>query len=505
MTTTDKPTTLQARTYGHWRRPTSAGLLHLGTFGTMVLLGGLVLTVVIMMTGKLLLAAGFFLLLAVFLGLTAVKDSHGRSLLARAVTLHNWRQALGSAANRYRSGPTGRTPWGTHQLPGVAASSQLWEFEDSTGQPFALLQLPSVRQFVVSFLTEPDGAALVDADQVDSWVADWGHWLATVGEEPGIVQVAVTVESAPDTGTRLAREVEEAIDPAAPEFARAILAEVVRTYPAGAATVRAYVSVTFAAALRSGGRPRKVEEVGRDLASRLPGLAQALSGTGAGAARPLTAQELCETVRVAFDPAAARAIDEARIAAAPAPLHWSDVGPVGAHAEWDSYRHDTGISVTWQMTAAPRGVVQSQVLARLLAPHRDVARKRVTWLFRPVDPAMAARIVESDLRNATFNNTSATRATARDQVSEQAARATAAEEAAGAGLVNFGALVTATVLDPAKLPDARAAVDNLSATARLRLRVVHGGQDTAFLTALPLGIVPSSFVRIPTEVRGKWS
>jgi hypothetical protein len=55
--------------------------------------------------------------------------------------------------------------------------------------------------------------------------------------------------------------------------------------------------------------------------------------------------------------------------------------------------------------------------------------------------------------------------------------------------VNFGMIVTATVLDPDKKADAIAAIDNLSATARLRLRVVYGSQDSAFAAALPLGLV----------------
>ena len=42
---------------------------------------------------------------------------------------------------------------------------------------------------------------------------------------------------------------------------------------------------------------------------------------------------------------------------------------------------------------------------------------------------------------------------------------------------------------------------NLSATARLRLRVVHGSQDSAFAAALPLGLVLPKHLRIPTEVR----
>jgi hypothetical protein len=80
--------------------------------------------------------------------------------------------------------------------------------------------------------------------------------------------------------------------------------------------------------------------------------------------------------------------------------------------------------------------------------------------------------------------------------------ATAEEEANGAGLVNFGMVVTATVTDPTRAADAKAAIENLSATARLRLRVVTGAQDSAFAAALPLGIVLPKHLKLPAELRG---
>ena len=52
----------------------------------------------------------------------------------------------------------------------------------------------------------------------------------------------MTVETAPDTGTRLRSEVEGSMDPDAPEFARAMLSEVVDSYPVGSATIRAYIA-----------------------------------------------------------------------------------------------------------------------------------------------------------------------------------------------------------------------------------------------------------------------
>ena len=125
----------------------------------------------------------------------------------------------------------------------------------------------------------------------------------------------------------------------------------------------------------------------------------------------------------------------------------------------------------------------------------------MTLLYRPIDAAKAAAIVESDVRAASFNLQSTNKPTARSMTSTRAALATAQEEASGAGLVNFGLLVTATVIDKAHEADAAAAIDNLAATARLRLRVVHGSQDSAFAAALPLGLVLPKHLLIPSEVR----
>ena len=153
------------------------------------------------------------------------------------------------------------------------------------------------------------------------------------------------------------------------------------------------------------------------------------------------------------------------------------------------------------MSQAPRGEVRENALARLLAPHDQIARKRVTLLYRLVDPGEAARIVERDLHNAEFRVNSAARPTARAVVEQQAARATAQEEARGAALVNFALLVTATVLDPDQLHAARAAIGNLAPTARIALRPVWGSQDSAFAAALPVGLFLPAHLKIPEPIR----
>lgn len=490
-----------ARTYGNWRKPASAGLGGLGSLGTGILLLGLIAVIVTMMLSGLVAAVGVFLALAVFLGALVLRDRHGKSGMQRIANRVGWMRARSTGAHLYRSGPLGRTSWGVFQLPGLVAASRLSEWRDSYGRPFALLHVPATGHYTVVFAAEPDGASLVDQDQVDSWVAHWGAWLASLGNEPGLAAASVTVETAPDSGTRLRREVERNVDPDAPAVAQAMLREVVEVYPEGSATVKAWVALTFSAVTRSNGRRRDADEMGRELASRLPGLGQGLHATGAGAARPVTAQELCEVVRVAYDPPAARLIDSARAAGEIPALTWNDVGPTAAQAGYDHYRHDGAWSVSWSMSAAPRGEVYSSVLSQLLAPHGDVDRKRVTLLYRPIDSARAARIVEQDKRDADFRTSTGARPTARALSEQRAANATAQEEARGAGLVNFGMVVTATVTGSDRLPEARAAIDNLSATARIQLRTVYGSQDSAFAAGLPLGLVLPRHLKVPAEIR----
>jgi hypothetical protein len=492
--------TPRARTYGNWRRPASAGIAGMGALGTGLMMGGLVVMIIALMIGGIVPAIVVSLMVGVGLLMLTTKDKHGKSALQRMSTRIGWQRAKMARHNIYRSGPVGRTAWGKFQLPGLLAASQLSEFQDSYGRPFALLHYPSTRHYTVVINAEPDGASLVDEDQVDVWVAHWGQWLASLGHEPGIIAASVTVESAPDTGTRLRREVMQSMQEGTPPISRAMLTEVVQTYPEGSALVSARVALTFRGVDRSG-KKRNEEDMGRELASRLPALTQSLNSTGAGAARPVTAQELCETVRIAFDPASAVLIDEARSQGLAPDLSWTDVGPAAAQAYWDKYRHDSAWSMTWMMTQAPRGEVFSSVLSQLVGPHPDIDRKRVTLLYRPLDAATAARMVEADKRNASFRATASSRPSARSMAEARAAERTAQEEARGAGLVNFGMVVTGTVMTVEQIPDMVAAVDNLGATARVLLRPAYGSQDSAFAAALPLGLVLPSHLSVPAGLR----
>ena len=487
------------RTYGNWRRPRPPGLWHLGLISSVLLIVGLITCIVVialvgLLPGLVLLGV----LVAVFL-VTLRPDPHGQTPVQRLGIGVGWRRARASGAYLYRSGPLGRTPYGTFQLPGLLAASELSEARDAYDRPFALLCHPWCGQVTVVLETEPDGAALVDQPQVDQWVAHYGHWLAALAQEPGLACCQVSVETAPDPGTRLRHALASRQDPNAPQLALQTLDEIARCYPAGAADLKARVALTFE--MVAAGRRRSASETAHDLATRLGAITQRLHATGAGVATPVDAQRLCEIVHAAYSPHAAQLLEDARAAGQPAELRWCDVGPAAADARPDSYWHDGAVSVTWAMSQAPRGEVRENALARLLAPHDQIARKRVTLLYRLVDPGEAARIVERDLHNAEFRVNSAARPTARAVVEQQAARATAQEEARGAALVNFALLVTATVLDPDQLHAATAAIGNLAPTARIALRPVWGSQDSAFAAALPVGLFLPAHLKIPEPIR----
>ena len=140
----------------------------------------------------------------------------------------------------------------------------------------------------------------------------------------------------------------------------------------------------------------------------------------------MSAAELCETIRTAYDPAAQATFDDARARRHRPPR---SRGRTSARLPPTRALAPTGMtaldSITWAMTGAPRGNVPSDVLARLLRPHPEIDRKRVTLLYRPLDSAKAARIVESDHRDAEATVRNAKRPTSRMLTERKSAAATA--------------------------------------------------------------------------------
>ncbi len=234
------------------------------------------------------------------------------------------------------------------------------------------------------------------------WVACWGEWLARLGQESGVVQAAVVVETAPDAGALLAAHVAGMVRPDTPEFARAVLADAAVELPTGVAETSAYLAVTFSERGIGVARGRDdraaAQAAAAEVGRRLPGLTETLAEAGTAAGEPLSCEQLSRRVRLAYDPAMAAEFAEAEALAEPVQVRWGDAGPAAAEESWDAYRHDTGWSRTYEALLAPAGVVRDSVLERLVSPVADAPRKRVTLFYRPVDAAETATVVDREVK-----------------------------------------------------------------------------------------------------------
>lgn len=483
------------RTYGNWRKPTSAGLGKLSGAATVTLFVGLVATVLTQaMIGLLYAVAVLAFFGLVILGLM-FRDRDGLTIVDRIGERMMFMKARRKKTNIYRAGTTGKTPLGSCQLPGIASQLRAMEYEDSLMRTFVVVESRST--FALVFHASPDGQALVDEETIDTWVSRFGFWLATLGQEADLAGAQVVIDSAPDTGSRLRQEIQTRMKDDAPDLAREVMNEVQTAYPTGAANLRVFITLTY----RKAGRTR--DEFGRQMQTRLANLTGNLAGTGAGVVHPCSLFDLAQFVRTSYDPAAGELFDEAVIRGQSIDLEWNDVGPIGAEAQWDYYTHDSGVSVTWAMTCAPKGIVQSHVLNALLAPHARIARKRVALMYRPVDVSKTADVAEADLNQALARANNQSRPTARAQIEIAQAQKTAQEEASGAGLVNFGVVVSATGSSRAELDQIRSTVTALAASSRLRIRPVYGAQDAGFAISLPLGLIPVQHAAVASMMAGK--
>ncbi|MEW1647174.1 MULTISPECIES: SCO6880 family protein [unclassified Streptomyces] len=485
-------------TYGNWRRPRRAGLGPLGLIGTFVIFGGLVATLLASLI-SLYAAIIVFVPVVLFLIPLTIRTQDGRNVYQLFALRVGWWRRKAAGAHLYVSGPLSARPGGRFRPPGLLNKVTATEGRDAYDRPFGILHHPQRDLYTIVLGCDPDGGSLIDPDQVDVWVALWGEWLARLSHEPGLKGATVIVETAPDPGTRLAHEVLPRIHPDAPAAARAVMEEVVDNYPSASSEMHTYVTLTYG---NPAGQRRRKEDVMTELAIRIPGLLSGLVAAGGGAAYPLSAERIAEVVRVAYDPAVAADVLNARAQHGGTGLEWDDAGPAAAVETVNAYQHDSGVSRTWMLTLAPRGTVRSSVLRGMLEAAPGTRRKRVALVYRAIDPATSARIVEADRRSAQFMATSGKGMVQARAASEvRAAEQTAAEEASGAGLVEFSLMLTVTVDTLEDLADASVTVRNLTAASRVLMRPADRMQAAAFSCTLPAGILPWEQTLVPHELQ----
>jgi hypothetical protein len=481
------------RTYGGWRRSRGMGLFGLGPGGTVVLLATLAVAIVTVS-----LSAATLLLIG---PLTAAVLAGGvlrwDGVTAAQLLLQRVRWVAGRHRAAYRGGPmaTHHHPWA---LPGVLAPTVLLSVPDQHGNSYGVVYNRRLRTMTVTIRCAAQSTWLADPAQANTWVANWGSWLAGLGHQPLVRWVTVTVDAAPACGTRLADYVTSRMAPDGPAAARRILAQLVAAAPA-AADVSTTVSITLDP-YASPSHPRKLADALAEVDRALPGLADGLGSCGLSVLGLASAGEIAAMVRGAFDPTSRG--DLARLLSTPDAsgsdlLGWEDAGPVAAIEHLDRYWHDGATSISWGWHEAPRQPVTHDVLARLLTP--GGWPKRVSLLYRPLPAAQAARVVNDQVNAAAFRDhlRRARRLDprAREVADHEQAMQAAREEAHGAGIGFISVFVTVTVLDPAHLGQAAADIQARAETAKIRLRRLWASQGPGFAVTLPCGIYPPALAR----------
>ncbi|SDB94955.1 hypothetical protein GA0111570_11158 [Raineyella antarctica] len=494
----------ESTTYGNWTRPQIKGIAGVSMAATALLaLGAVAMIIAAMTQGFLGAVVVFFATGALMLPLLAKSPATGMTLYEKFFVRAAKARMAHTGSAVLLQGPCGMTRDGQARLPGLLAASELIEATDAYGTPFGIVHVPSTDHYSVVIEGASTGMDLVDADKIDRQVAIWGQWLAMLGQEQtDIAGAQVSIETAPDPGVRLRHMIEarRATHGPSAAFADQVMGEIKAAYPAGQAQMTTRISVTFRSRTAPGGPKRPTEEMIRRIGNALPSMLVMLRESGAGQQpTPMTGQDLVDAVRVAYDPSVATDVEEAR-AAGGTGLTWQQAGPTFADDRRpDVYRHDRAWSMSWEMLQAPRSIVHSDVLARLLAPHPEIPRKRVTLVYRPLTMETSARVVEGEVQNALFVLNNNKQATSRDSLRLRHAQQTANEEATGAGMIRFGVIITATVLDPTDLSKIIETIRQLSAASRLKLRPATWTQAATFAAGLPLGLVLPEHTAIPAE------
>lgn len=484
------------RTYGNWRRARGFGIGRLGPAETLILGTSVIIPVLVSNISP---QVGF--------GLGAIAV-----LLAAAVLVRIGGQSVSDVVMRRIRFTRGRSKGWTElsggmltdhprreDLPGPMAPVVPLSTDDGRGGKQGLLWDRRSGWLTAVLRVSPVGLDLADRDQADNWVANWGAFLADLGYQQMVRHVTITVDTAPSGGATLRDYVAERIDPAAPEAARSVMAELAEAAPASSAEVDTRVAITFDPG-RANPRPPDLMAAVAEVTRWLPGLEAHLGMAGVAVLGRATAEYLTGRLRIAYDPAS-RA-DVARLrdhTANPELLVWSEAGPIRARETWDHWRHDSGISTSWGLSEAPRQAIVDRVLVPLLAP--GPFARRVTLLYEPFSAGAAADEVEREITNTQVRRTWAAKTrrdeTQRDRDDMTRAVQSAREEAEGAGVGRFTLYASTTVVNEAQLPAASADIEQRAGQCKLRLRQLKGAQAAGFAAALGLGINPSELAKRP--------
>ncbi len=490
----------EMRTYGGWRRKRGLGLMGLGAVES----------------GVAFLSVSFFLFIAIrftflwipslvimLIVLASMLRIDGQPLWT---ILHSEFRMLVSVAQdggKFVSGYFfASDPSAGSNLPGALAPTRTFEVTTDSGRRYGVVYNDATKAATVTWSVHPHTPHLADQEQVDSWVASWHQFLASLGYIDQMSSVAVTVVTATEPGAVVSENLAVNRDPHAPTFARVLLDELSRRETDGTTVSATYVSVTFDTRYGPAARERDPAKRVEHIVGLVTAMNRDIRTSGLASASLLSVSQLAALTKGAFVPSLRKPLTAALSRGDTNALQWHISGPSRAESNRFYYRHDDAITTSWVLREAPRGHVTEEVLYNLMSP--GTFPKRVTFLWNPTPADKAARILENErtLSEARrlVKNQSKRDESAREQYDRQMTEMAAADEARGAGLGDFQILVSTTFEVSPEITDeqidhlldqASVEVESRAKQSKMLLRPALGFHDLVMFGTLPAGVNPT--------------
>jgi hypothetical protein len=386
-------------------------------------------------------------------------------------------------------------------LPGILDPLRVLSAPAARGRDLAIVQHPLDGTWTAVARIVCPGIGLADSGRQYQRVAGWGALLAGLCTDSPVIRVQALQRLVPESGAALRswHEAHVMDKRSVPELAHDVTMELLHQSTLVTNRREAYLAFTMdARRVRGQIRAAGGGETGtaRVMIRYLQGLAHAMACADLQIEDWLSARDLAEVLRTAFDPHSQPVLADRRAearsrpgTAAEAGTNLRNAGPVYAETRPGSYAHDGAVSVTYWVQEWP-----SEAWCTGLGPllSDSGSRRSLSLVYEPLAPRVAERAV---MRERTARHV-AVRMRQRtgqiipehERVASMRAQRQDAERAAGHGLVRFAGYVTVTVNDEQELADACAALEADAAQARVEIRRMWFAQDSGFaMGALPLG------------------
>jgi hypothetical protein len=401
-----------------------------------------------------------------------------RWLLLRGV--HLWRSLLGQRS--YRARVMEPRKHGRLQLPGEMGALRILTSSAGLG----VVHDPRRRRLIAVARIEGPAHLLQNADEQDRRVAAYGRLIAGLCQGNRIARAQILERTLPDPGDELGEWARKRnVDPRTP--AGAIYTDLLER----AAPAAAKHETLFSFAVNLDAVSREVRKHGGGLLgatavleSEARAFQTSLAAAGVAGAW-LGAGDLATSLRVAFDPAAMRTLQQPRV------LDAADAGPLAVDAGWDQLRTDSSLHRVYVIAEWPRIRATPSFLSPLLL--KPGIRRTFTLVLEPIPMAKALR----DARRHQVERVSdrATRKrigqleTEEDRQHDADVAQRERDLAAGHGDVRWLGLVVVSADSEEALDDACMEIEIAATQALLDLRRLVGQQVEGFVAAaLPLGV-----------------